>query len=72
MNWLFYSTVWCMPVFCSAAEITFLIIHASIEFGALMHMLKDTLYYSFINSYFGVNLINITLIDILRFFVYQI
>lgn len=55
-----------MPVFCSAAEMTFLIIHASIELGALiMHILKDTSYYSSINSYFGVNMINIIFVDFL-------
>lgn len=67
---LFYYR-WCMFVFCFVVEMIFFIIYVFIEFGVLiMYILKDILYYLFINLYFGVNMINIILINICRFFVY--
>lgn len=60
-----------MFVFCFVVEMIFFIIYVFIEFGVLiMYILKDILYYLFINLYFGVNMINIMLINICRFFVY--
>lgn len=60
-----------MFVFCFVVEMIFFIIYVFIEFGVLiMYILKDILYYLFINLYFGVNMINIILINICRFFVY--
>lgn len=58
-----------MFVFCFVVEMIFFIIYVFIEFGVLiMYILKDILYYLFINLYFGVNMINIMLINICRFF----
>lgn len=60
-----------MFMFCFVVEMIFFIIYVFIEFGVLiMYILKDILYYLFINLYFGVNMINIILINICRFFVY--